>query len=88
MDRRLQHNRKFFIQETDRKITMKFVLVLASVCCASAFGLHAATSSVKSLGYGVTSNVKPSVQPVDVFGVTKAGARGSLVCYRLDQGNL
>jgi hypothetical protein len=61
---------------------MKFILVLASFCCASAFGLHAATSSVKTLGYGVTNSKKPSVHPVDVYGVTNASARGSLVRYK------
>jgi hypothetical protein len=64
---------------------MKFVLVLASFCCASAFGLHAATSSVKTLGYGVTNSNKPMVQPIDVYGgVMTTNTRGSMVRFRPD----
>jgi hypothetical protein len=65
---------------------MKFILVLASFYCASAFGLHAATSSVKTLGYGVANSNKLSVRPVDVFGVANASARGSLV--RCESANI
>lgn len=42
-------------------------LTLASLCCASAFGLHGvATSTAKKVGY-VGSN-KPMVQAIDVTG--------------------
>jgi len=39
-------------------------LLLATLYCASAFGLHSATSQVKSLGLG-SSHGKAMVQPID-----------------------
>jgi hypothetical protein len=63
-------------------LTMKFFVILASsFCCASAFGLHSATSSVKNVAYGLTKSSKPMVQPIDLSGrvTTVANARESMV---------
>jgi hypothetical protein len=60
---------------------MKFFVILASsFCCASAFGLHAATSSVKNVGYGFAKNSKPMVQPIDIHG-RATNARESMVRF-------
>ena len=63
--------------------TMKFFIILASsFCCASAFGLHAATSTVKNVAYGFTKS-KPMVQPLDLSGrvATLTNARDSMVRF-------
>jgi len=41
-------------------------LLLATLYCASAFGLHSATSQVKQLSSGLSRVGKPMVQPIDL----------------------
>jgi hypothetical protein len=49
-----------------RTSTMKTAIVLASFCCASAFGLHGASTSsaVKTLGFAKSKS--PMVQAIDI----------------------
>jgi hypothetical protein len=71
------------LQEIVQNTTMKFFIILASsFCCASAFGLHAATSSVKNVAFGFTKS-KPMVQPIDLSGrsTTVTNARDSMVRF-------
>ena len=56
-------------------------LVLATFCCASAFGLHGTgtTSAVKTLGAFAKSR-QPMVQAVDIHG-QRASTMVSLLCF-------
>ena len=41
-------------------------LLLATLYCASAFGLHSVTSQVKNLGFASASSSKPMVQAIEL----------------------
>ena len=59
------HNR---LPKTPRMKVAQFTLILASICCASSFGLNGKANVMRKVGFAGVGHNKPMVQAIDTQG--------------------